>query len=226
MLTAVEGAYPQLSQLSGRGRWSTAYALLGQSTGQTSRAVSQSAGGYRCGAPAILIHSLRIGRLTGHVESVDTGSTISTGTLSGTERSRLAGWVATKICTLTAERVQMRGKKALWVLIAGQVVQHLFWLASIQDECITGLDLLARWVAATGDVSRVAALPGCWNCGPSHSWGGWVIDLRGFSRLHAGPKSADAAHQREAVHSPTNPCAVTLDRDHTHTPKSSTRLSF
>ena len=38
----------------------------------------------------------------------------------------------------------MSGKKTLRVLIACPAFQHPFWLASIQNECVTGLDLLAK----------------------------------------------------------------------------------
>lgn len=47
----------------------------------------------------------------------------------------------------------MLGRKRLTVTVADQQVDHKFWLAQIQDPCIIGLDLLAKWNAVV-DVSR------------------------------------------------------------------------
>ena len=49
-----------------------------------------------------------------------------------------------RIAKVMGERAQMQGNKLLQVTVAGKTVHHPFWLASIQDPCISGLDMLAR----------------------------------------------------------------------------------
>ncbi|XP_056900058.1 uncharacterized protein LOC130531902 [Takifugu flavidus] len=41
----------------------------------------------------------------------------------------------------------MRGEGSLQVCVANRTIDHEFWLADIQDPCIIGLDLLAKWEA-------------------------------------------------------------------------------
>ena len=89
---------------------------------------------------------------------VDTGSTISLvrpGTLPGTDGPRPRGWRPTKlgITTVTGERARMQGEGSLQVTVAGHTINHTFWLASIQDPCIIGLDLLTKWGAVV-DIHR------------------------------------------------------------------------
>lgn len=80
--------------------------------------------------------------------------------LPGTKEPRLQGWAETNLrnATATGERAQMSRKKWLQVTVAGQAVHRPLWLASIQDSCIIGLDLLTRWGAM--DVSRATLLLG------------------------------------------------------------------
>ncbi|CAI5657278.1 unnamed protein product [Oreochromis niloticus] len=89
---------------------------------------------------------------------IDTGSTLSlvqAGVLPGTDGPRPQGWQPTQlhITTVTGERAKVKGERSLPVTVANRTVDHQFWLASIQDRCIIGLDLLAKW-EATVDVSR------------------------------------------------------------------------
>lgn len=58
----------------------------------------------------------------------------------------------TELLTVTGERTVMPGKKLLSVVVGMSQTSHEFWLADIRDECIIGLDLLARWGACV-DVS-------------------------------------------------------------------------
>ncbi|CAI5669469.1 unnamed protein product [Oreochromis niloticus] len=89
---------------------------------------------------------------------IDTGSTLSlvqAGVLPGTDGPRPQGWQPTQlhITTVTGERAKVKGERSLLVTVANCTVDHQFWLASIQDQWIIGLDLLAKW-EATVDVSR------------------------------------------------------------------------
>ncbi|CAI5678294.1 unnamed protein product [Oreochromis niloticus] len=89
---------------------------------------------------------------------IDTGSTLSlvqAGVLPGTDGPRPQGWQPTQlhITTVTGERAKVKGERSLPVTVANRTVDHQFWLASIPDRCIIGLDLLAKW-EATVDVSR------------------------------------------------------------------------
>ncbi|KAK2917592.1 hypothetical protein Q8A73_004338 [Channa argus] len=83
---------------------------------------------------------------------VDTGSTICLlrrGVLPGTAGPLPADWTptTTELLTVTGEKTVMPGKKLLPVVVGAQQISHEFWLADIRDDCIVGLDLLARWGA-------------------------------------------------------------------------------
>ncbi|KAK2894334.1 hypothetical protein Q8A73_016818, partial [Channa argus] len=83
---------------------------------------------------------------------VDTGSTIcllQRGVLPGTAGPLPADWTptTTELLTVTGEKTVMPGKKLLPVVVGAQQISHEFWLADIRDDCIVGLDLLARWGA-------------------------------------------------------------------------------
>ncbi|KAK2889746.1 hypothetical protein Q8A73_018046 [Channa argus] len=81
---------------------------------------------------------------------VDTGSTICLlrrGVLPGTAGPLPADWTptTTELLTVTGEKTVMPGKKLLPVVVGAQQISHEFWLADIRENCIVGLDLLARW---------------------------------------------------------------------------------
>ncbi|KAK2918386.1 hypothetical protein Q8A73_002757 [Channa argus] len=83
---------------------------------------------------------------------VDTGSTICLlrqGVLPGTAGPLPADWTptTTELLTVTGEKTVMPGKKLFLVVVGAQQISHEFWLADIRDDCIVGLDLLARWGA-------------------------------------------------------------------------------
>ncbi|KAK2919619.1 hypothetical protein Q8A73_001823 [Channa argus] len=83
---------------------------------------------------------------------VDTGSTICLlrrGVLPGTAGPLPTDWTptTTELLTVTGEKTVMPGKKLLPVVVGAQQISHEFWLADIRDDCIVGLDLLARWGA-------------------------------------------------------------------------------
>ncbi|CAI5684478.1 unnamed protein product [Oreochromis niloticus] len=89
---------------------------------------------------------------------IDTGSTLSlvqAGVLPGTDGPRPQGWQPTQlhITTVTGERAKVKGERSLPVTVANCTVDHQFWLASIQDQCIIGLDLLAKWEATVDPAS-------------------------------------------------------------------------
>ncbi|KAK2920525.1 hypothetical protein Q8A73_000010 [Channa argus] len=67
----------------------------------------------------------------------------------GTAGPLPADWTptTTEVLTVTGEKTVMPGKKLLPVVVGAQQISHEFWLADIRDDCIVGLDLLARWGA-------------------------------------------------------------------------------
>ncbi|XP_067358906.1 uncharacterized protein [Channa argus] len=105
----------------------------------------------RCGAAmGLYIDCVIAGQLCRAL--VDTGSTICLlrrGVLPGTAGPLPADWTptTTELLTVTGEKTVMPGKKLLPVVVGAQQISHEFWLADIRDDCIVGLDLLARWGA-------------------------------------------------------------------------------
>ena len=80
---------------------------------------------------------------------MDTGSTITLirpGTLPDTLDQLSADWMPTAIqlTTVTGEKAGMRARKMVTFRVGDQELRHECWLADIQDQCIIGLDLLAR----------------------------------------------------------------------------------
>lgn len=59
-----------------------------------------------------------------------------------------------RYCYEGADKWKMKGKNTQQVTVASQAVHHPFWLTSIQDLCIIGLDLLAKSGSAVLWVSR------------------------------------------------------------------------
>ncbi|KAK2899767.1 hypothetical protein Q8A73_012896 [Channa argus] len=105
----------------------------------------------RCGAAmGLYIDCVIAGQLCRAL--VDTGSTICLlrrGVLPGTAGPLPADWTptTTELLTVTGKKTVMPGKKLLPVVVGAQQISHEFWLADIRDDCIVGLDLLARWGA-------------------------------------------------------------------------------
>lgn len=65
--------------------------------------------------------------------------------------------------TLTGEKAGMRGKKPLKIQAGYQ--ELVFWLATIRDPCIIGLDLLTHWGACVDMVK--ATITGTMTLQPS-----------------------------------------------------------
>ncbi|KAJ3601447.1 hypothetical protein NHX12_032415 [Muraenolepis orangiensis] len=89
---------------------------------------------------------------------LDTGSNITLvrpGVLWGTNGVLSVAWTPTAVQmrTVTGERANMVGTKVVHIRMGDQEMMQEVWLAPIQDPCIIGLDLLARWGAQI-DVSQ------------------------------------------------------------------------
>ncbi|KAJ8273142.1 hypothetical protein GJAV_G00097980 [Gymnothorax javanicus] len=80
---------------------------------------------------------------------VDTGTTISLvrpGILRG------AHWEPTnmQLQSITGQKMSMKGWKRVSVAMGDRRFNHQFWLDEIREDCIMGLDLLARWGSTVG----------------------------------------------------------------------------
>lgn len=112
---------------------------------------------------------------------IDTGSTISLvrpGILSDTVCQSPMCWTPTSVCLCTVARevADMKDQRSLSVRVSNVSLEHEFWLADIQDDCILGLDFLSQ-VGACLDV-------GTWKLQMKES----VMELRSRGRRQRQPQ--------------------------------------
>lgn len=83
------------------------------------------------------------------------------------------------------------------MIMAGQAIHHLLWLASIQDIYIIGLQLLGRW-GATVDVPRTQLLLGTEAVALQAPGEDNPSDQRGCSLHNGSPESFNTESLTEA----------------------------